>query len=190
MTPEYLQSMEDYGKHAYPDDLIMPLIHGSTYLPIDDAIDLQMDSTQDENVLITIHKNARNSLIAGTVTTDVMSAKTSWLPMINYVQIEDLTRYGYPMKAIEDYTSRVEQQPTMMLWSLIGCMVSCKELWRVVDQQPENFNDYWWDAYVLTHITWKYLKHAQLANPKAKTPFKKRNLNNSVHVEKDKTNDA
>ena len=69
-------------------------------------------------------------------------------------------------------------------------MVSCKELWRVVDQQPENFNDYWWDAYVLTHITWKYLKHAQLANPKAKTPFKKRNLNNSVHVEKDKTNDA
>ena len=170
MTPEYLQSMEDYGKHAYPDDLIMSLIHGSTYVPIDDAIDLQMDSTQDENVLITIHKNARNSLIAGTVTTDVMSAKKSWLPMINYVQIEDLTRYGYPMKAIEDYTSRVEQQPTMMLWSLIGCMVSCKELWRVVDQQPENFNDYWWDAYVLTHITWKYLKHAQLANPKAKTP--------------------
>jgi hypothetical protein len=75
MTPEYLQSMEDYGKHAYPDDLIMSLIHGSTYVPIDDAIDLQMDSTQDENVLITIHKNARNSLIAGTVTTDVMSAK-------------------------------------------------------------------------------------------------------------------
>ena len=35
MTPEYLQSMEDYGKHAYPDDMIMPLIHGSTYVPIE-----------------------------------------------------------------------------------------------------------------------------------------------------------
>ena len=151
------------------------------------AIDLQMDSTQDENVLIIIHKNARNSLIAGAVTTDVMSAKTSWLPMINYVLIEDLTRYGYPMKAIEDSTSQVEQQPSMMLWSLIGCMVSCKELWRVVDQQPENFNDYQWDANVRTHITWKHLKLAQLANPKAKTPLKQEESQQQCPY---KTNDA
>ena len=64
-----------------------------------------MDSTQDENVLIIVHKNTRKSLIAGAVTIYVLSGKKSWLPMINYVQIEDLTRYGYPMKAIEDYTS-------------------------------------------------------------------------------------
>jgi len=69
--------------------------------------------------------------------------KRNWLPMINYVQTEDLTRVGYPMKAIEDYTSRVTQQPSMMLWSLIGRMESHTELWRVMDQQPGDINDYY-----------------------------------------------
>ena len=51
MNSEYPKAMECKGSllYLYPDEILVPLIHVSMqYVPIDDALDLLMESSQDE----------------------------------------------------------------------------------------------------------------------------------------------
>ena len=79
------------------------------------------------------------------------------------------------MKLIGFYTSKQEHRPSMMLWSLAGTFIACKELWSSVNQRNGSFSDNGWDGYLLTHLTRRYMKHVELPSPRGPTPFKKGN---------------
>ena len=61
ITPkELIVEIYRVSEQKYPVSSMIPLIQASTYVPLDDAIDLQIDSTQDANVEI-VMKDDKNT---------------------------------------------------------------------------------------------------------------------------------
>ena len=168
MLPEYVTNLEAQSERLYNPERIAQLKVGSTFVSVDAAMDLHMDSTQDKNICIDVQRDKDLPTVI-----DIVSSPRSWLPLINYVQIEDNRDYGYPMKAVGNYTIAKGFRPSMMLWTLAGTILNCKELWKGIDQRAGNYSDKGWDGFMLTHLTILHLKHANVPQSKSASPFKK-----------------
>ena len=106
-------------------------------------------------------------------------SKRSWAPIISVMQMEDSEGYGYPLKAIGRYTSLGSTTSPMMLWSLLGAIMGCGDLWRAIDSKEGPFREDGWEGHVLTHLQFAYLKHEEIHTP-AGTPFKKRGNTSTI----------
>ena len=170
MIQEYVDGLIELGRYHYPDGRgsIESFTHGSTYVSPEDAMDLQMESTQAMGINVCVYPPRMRGGY------ELINCQRSWLPMINYIQMEDKHCLGYPMKAIDKYSNSDSKRPVMMLWSLAGIITGCKELWRAIDGRHGPFDERGWDGYFLTHLTHRYMSHVTNRAPKGRTPFKQR----------------
>ena len=83
--------------------------HGSTYVSPKDAMDLQMESTQAMGINVCVYPPRMRGGY------ELINYQRLWLPMINYIQMEDKHCLGYPMKAIDKYSNSDSNRPVMML---------------------------------------------------------------------------
>ena len=149
MIQEYADGLIELGKYHYPASRgsIDSFTHGSMYVSPEDAMDLLMESTQAMGINVCVYPPRMRGGY------ELINCQRSWLPMINYIQMEDKHCLGYPMKAIDKYSNSDSNRPVMMLWSLAGIITGCKELWRAIDGRHGPFDKRGWDGYFLTHLT-------------------------------------
>ena len=108
MTQEYVKGLLDLRRDFYSKESLSHFTHGSTYVSPEDAMDLQMESTQEMGINVYVYP----ARLKGSF--ELINCHRSWLPMINYIQMEDKHCLGYPMKAIDKYFNSESKRPVMM----------------------------------------------------------------------------
>jgi hypothetical protein len=158
----------------YGDDVVLPLVRGSTYVPTLNAIELQRDvSTGGRfDVLCCVKEIDANG---NPVTVDrVVKVKRTWCKMNNNVQIEDGDGYGIRPKAISDFDrykpNSLVRRMSMLTWVVLGCVSSVKELYQVIDVKrvPHSYSNF--SGYLMTYIHHQLAKHCDGIADK-KSPF-------------------
>ena len=166
---DFADNLRARSKEYYPEGSLDKYGQGTSFIPVDDAVGLQLDISGDHTINAITQRNLPNN---GGIVEDEISCPRSWSPMINYVQIEDSSGYGYPMKPIDKYYNISKHLPSMMTWALAGSITGCKELWKAIDKRQGPFRFDGWEGYMLTHLTSRYMTHLSGSKARSRSPFK------------------
>jgi len=163
------QGMLDDWKEMYHEmessgDL-QGLTTGSTYTPTINAIQLQMASSLNEKVQVTVKQKLRGG---GARDVSIFLSR-SWCPAIGNMQIEDPSGYGWPMKAV-NFKAQKWKRSSMLTWALLAIISSLKELYHNVDQIVGGHSYKTPSGHLLTYIHHKLMKHCDAAGVK-RSPF-------------------
>ena len=167
MSSELASSLRIGARKKFPPGSVANYIQGATYVGMADAMKMQLYATEYNHVQV----RKMDTTCAGVLHEVVVACPRQWSHIINYVQMEDMHGYGYPMKPIERYHFVKPRLPSMMTWSLLGILLGCKELWHAVDSKVGPFCHTGWEGHFLAHATRKYLKHLPKISPGKKNPF-------------------
>ena len=166
-------NLRETSVKEYPEGSVSKYTECSTYVPFRDAILLQLNSSKDIKADVIIGKDAISDQNLTT------TFECSWLPTISYVQMEDSSGFGYPLAPIGKYKCLKQDEPSMMLWALIGAIVGCKDLYQAITKKKNSFDKDGWEGHALTHVCGKYARYADMKCPRG-TPF---SVSNSRTVE-------
>jgi hypothetical protein len=166
VSEEFAMNLRDTARRDYPEGSVSKYTEHFTYVPIRDAMLLQLHSLRDMKADVII-ENINTTF------------ERSWLPTISYIQTEDSSGYGYPLAPVGKYKCLKQEEPSMMLWALIGAIVGCKDLYEAITKKKIGFEKDGWEGHALTHMCGKYARYADMKCPPG-TPF---SVSNSRTVE-------
>jgi hypothetical protein len=131
MIEDLVDNLRESTRVNFPTGSLDEFRQGCTYIPVEDAVNLQLDISGDRMI-----KATRKRKIEGNhfVEDDIICPRT-WSPIINYVQMEDSFEYGYPMKAIDRYHNVMPHMTSMMTWATTGLIIGSKDLWSAMDRK-------------------------------------------------------
>jgi len=66
--------------------------------------------------------------------------------------MEDSSGFGYPLAPIGKYKCLKQDEPSMMLWALIGAIVGCKDLYQAITKKNNSFDKDGWEGHALTQL--------------------------------------
>ena len=84
--------------------------------------------------------------------------------------MEDISGYGYPLVPVGRYKLTKEVDASMMLWTLIGAIAGCKELYEAITKKALPFRSDGWEGHTLTHVCKKYARYYDMKCPSG-SPF-------------------
>jgi len=161
----------------YPRASVKKYVQGATYVSLHDSMLLQETLYTDRCIEVVDLRTASS----GNEEEATVIIHRSWPQHINIIQKEDASGYGYPFEAISRVARAPGRLPVMMFWTLMGCLTSCKELWRAVDSKRRPFRYDSWEGYMLTHLAHHYLTYERISYPR-NTPFKVRKSSSQVAI--------
>jgi hypothetical protein len=159
-------NLQDTARRDYPEGSVSKYTEHSTYVPIKDAMLLQLHSSRD----------MKANVIIENITT---MFECLWLPTLSFVQTEDSSGFGDPLAPMGKYKCLKLEESSMMLWALIGAIVGCKDLYEAITKKKNSFRKDGWEGHALTHVCGKYARYADMKCPRG-TPF---SVSNSRTVE-------
>lgn len=101
---------------------------GSTYVPAEDAYDIQISLNLDSKFGDYIDIRDANG--------DLKSVHKNWLPSINFLQREDSIGHGMPFYSIPCLRNN-DRLPAMTTWALLAMTSNVKELYCAIDKKLE-----------------------------------------------------
>jgi predicted GIY-YIG superfamily endonuclease len=166
MTRELMENILRRAELDYPEGSLDDYVDGATYVSLSDSMKLQKNISESSVIDIIVERKQNNRM------EEVEAAcERSWSPAINFIQMEDATGFGYPLKAIKRCTSYDVDSPVMMMWMVASALVGSKDIWEAVDQKRGFFRYDGWDGYLLTHLYGVCMKHDEITSPRG-SPFK------------------
>lgn len=167
VPPEFESNLHEKAKMLYPSPVVEQCMQGATYVPLLDSIRLQISGSVDNNIHVVARRRNRDT---NQMEERLIFVKPSWSPLINIMQKEDRSGYGYPFQPVSSYTKQKAGSPTMMLWSVAGAIIGCKELWFAMTQRNGPYRYDGWDGHMLSHLQSRYMRHDNVASPRG-SPF-------------------
>ena len=136
LCPEAAQSFCDHAKSVYPDQSVFdPYLHGCTYMPLNDAMDLQKAIGEDKHIFIC------EDDCMGNLPQHDICCKINWPHNILLCQKLDKDNFGASFPIIPPlFSSNGDAQ---LLWVLCGVYSRVKELWRKTTNIPLFWTSLW-----------------------------------------------
>ena len=119
-------------------------LYGSTYVDIDDSMQLQYEVGKGNGIIITLDRNNHRL-------SSIINTRRSWIPYIVHCQKLDVGKYGARFPDIPPLSCK--NTDTRVLWLLSGMLVCVKEL-LIITERCE-IHDSRWHGWLLTYLTRK-----------------------------------
>ena len=142
------------------DEVVATCLFGSTYIDIDDAMQLQYEVGKGKGIKINLAPN--NPGMPSEVNT-----RRSWIPSIVHCQKLDAGGYGARFSDIPQFS--YPSTDTRVLWILSGMLVCVKELWISTDKCEIHVSK--WHGWLMTYLTRKCFPSVKIV-PERFTPIK------------------
>jgi len=155
VSPEMMKDWQEEYNRMKEEGVLEGLTRGSTYTPTANAVQLQIASSEDNKVLVTV----KEKLPAGLGSRDVLiSMDRSWCSTIYNMQVQDNLGYGWPLKAT-NLSPKNFKRGTMFVWALLGMISSSKELYHAIDQAVGGHNYSRPAGHLLSFVHNTYMNH-------------------------------
>ena len=79
-----------------------------------------------------------------------MKVKRSWQNMINIINMEDQTGFGYAFRPIPYLLNN--DHSSCLTWCSFATFSSCKEIWNIIDSKESPFRSSSWEGWLLTSV--------------------------------------
>ena len=161
ISSRLVRQLLDCSTSKYPSGIDNSHTDGSTYVPFEVAMKLHLYS-KNENVFIYRYVNDENTVVE-------KSIKRAWPRLINTIQKQDSTGYGYQFRPIPP----LNVGNSIVSWILLSLMTSSSELWSLIDSK-DFFEEDGWEGHALTNIGHHCFQNESIT-VSSKCPFAKVN---------------
>ena len=137
-------------------------LHGSTYVPLEDALIMQSYLCRSQDIEVFVRSTNQNN-------EDVSyqrKSKRNWPRIIYPLQKYDKGGYGatvenVPQLKTKDSNNNTTTRDSKVAWCLL-CMVSqCKEIWSVLNEKTAVFDTESWEAWILLYLSNKCFRSSK-----------------------------
>ena len=97
-----------------------------------------------------------------------MKVKRSWQNMINIINMEDQTGFGYAFRLIPQFSNNYHSYLVF-----ICKFSSCKEIWNIIDSKESPFRSSSWKGWLLTSVHHSCFQNNILSRIDNASPLKK-----------------
>eukprot|EP00984_Skeletonema_dohrnii_P023809 scaffold12895_cov164-Skeletonema_dohrnii-CCMP3373.AAC.6 len=167
IEPGMVADLMNFSNEMFPNGIAKDCLDGSTYVPYSIVMRHYLSLNREMDV---IHRR----FVEGTDIPVDKQIKRSWPHLINTIQKEDSSGFGYQFRSIPPFKGKCSSVNVLPSWILFSLLSSTAEMWDLVDSTT-HFQQNQWPGHVLTNIGHHCFQNDTVTASR-KGPFKKTGL--------------